>query len=660
MDPEYQTIVDFLIRQQYERAIRYIEERIKAITHHYSPNSTADLGQLYYFHAKAHYLAAHHREAFASIKASLECETTVDNTSFYGHMLLDFDAPRDALVQFLKSEELGRNDEWLYNSLATVYGLLERPKEALVYLKKSRAIDDSDPWLDLQEGYMDNALGQYQHALEMFFRYLEKSGEINDAFVYGIGYSNYHLGDLTQSLNWLSRLDLIEQSHYAFSILSLKLRIYHDQERDDDIIRTLASLSSVENLCAFLDVIDTVYYVELFIQALNLYPVASDEQKVVQHLNLALAHQYIRQREACVSLLDSIAPLVDNTSFHYLTLGIRYGDVFQHEKALSILNDCHDLCVDSKEQLMLFRGLSWNYSKINEHNLALQYCQKVLTLAPSEAGSYLELAVVLSALGRHQEALDSNLKALDLGEDSFRGYNNTGWSYQQLEQFDKAIEWYMKALTFEKNLDDLYSELGFCHMRRHEYASAFHYFRCCLDSQPRQYIHDNVLGYLEMLLDQFASVIEDHVECLTLYEDVAELCFRLDLYQYGVTVVGFAFYHEGVDTYRMLVLLGYFYNKLGEFEKAYNVHCALLEAYRKEDFGDDYPFVMLNFGVSQAYCADRESACASFQNALDCVSEHQRHSFVQAVIDCYQSRQWEGAYSDLPDLKKASARASEA
>lgn len=64
------------------------------------------------------------------------------------------------------------------------------------------------------------------------------------------------------------------------------------------------------------------------------------------------------------------------------------------------------------------------YSKINNHQQAIEDCQTALSIDPTYCKAYGRLGLAYSSLGKHKEAKDSYQKALELEPDNESYKNN--------------------------------------------------------------------------------------------------------------------------------------------------------------------------------------------------------------------------------------------
>jgi tetratricopeptide (TPR) repeat protein len=113
--------------------------------------------------------------------------------------------------------------------------------------------------------------------------------------------------------------------------------------------------------------------------------------------------------------------------------------------------------------------------ELGRHDEALEYEQKALEifrktrgeLDPDTAGAYNNIGTTLEELGRYDEALEYGQKALEIfrktrGElhsDTARAYNNTGFVLGRLGRHNEALEYEQRALEiFRKTRGELHSD----------------------------------------------------------------------------------------------------------------------------------------------------------------------------------------------------------
>jgi tetratricopeptide (TPR) repeat protein len=91
---------------------------------------------------------------------------------------------------------------------------------------------------------------------------------------------------------------------------------------------------------------------------------------------------------------------------------------------------------------------------------AAAFFQQALALNPELAGAHYNLAAILQASNRHQEAVEHYEKAIALKPDDFAAHNNLGNVLVALNRHDDAIAHYQKARALRPDLPGAHMNFG--------------------------------------------------------------------------------------------------------------------------------------------------------------------------------------------------------
>ena len=100
------------------------------------------------------------------------------------------------------------------------------------------------------------------------------------------------------------------------------------------------------------------------------------------------------------------------------------------------------------------------YSALKRDKEALLSYQKITKAAPTLAGPYYNMGIILKRNARATEAIESYKKAISLKPDYVQAYNNLGILYKDKEEYEDAIEMFMKAKELQPNHQNSYYNLA--------------------------------------------------------------------------------------------------------------------------------------------------------------------------------------------------------
>ncbi len=101
-----------------------------------------------------------------------------------------------------------------------------------------------------------------------------------------------------------------------------------------------------------------------------------------------------------------------------------------------------------------------------KYDKGIEVMQKALSIAQKDS-YYINLGVFYRRTGRFNEAIQSNLKALEIGTKRPEVYNNLGVIYEYQGDFKKAAEAYRTALTLDPNYQEAFQNFITLTKRKH-------------------------------------------------------------------------------------------------------------------------------------------------------------------------------------------------
>lgn len=116
---------------------------------------------------------------------------------------------------------------------------------------------------------------------------------------------------------------------------------------------------------------------------------------------------------------------------------------------------------------------TWDY----DTERALEEARRAVAVAPSDAIAHEILGLVLTTLGRDDEAIAVSRKAADLGPSTSIIASNLGWVYLNAERYDEAIEEAHRALELDPDFHDPLMLLGKAYIRTGRFEDAVDWYR---------------------------------------------------------------------------------------------------------------------------------------------------------------------------------------
>lgn len=105
-----------------------------------------------------------------------DTEGNIGLLSEIGYTLARTGKGEEAIKYYLKAEELGRNDEWLYSEIGWTYDDIENFEEGYKYLLKAEELGRNDEWLNTEIGQCLGRMGKFEEGIER----LKKSLTMDD------------------------------------------------------------------------------------------------------------------------------------------------------------------------------------------------------------------------------------------------------------------------------------------------------------------------------------------------------------------------------------------------------------------------------------------------------------------------------------------------
>lgn len=174
--------------------------------------------------------------------------------------------------------------------------------------------------------------------------------------------------------------------------------------------------------------------------------------------------------------------------------------------------------------------MSYNQCAIYRSNETLW--QNTLAKNPSCWMAYNNLGIVVSAQGRHDEAISYFSKALAIKPDIFEAHNNLGNLYSQKGWMDEAIEEYTRALALHPSHADTHNNLGVAYARRGMTGKALSAYEKALSINPRYAEAHYNLGILYDKMSRLDEAITHYRQAITINPNYAKAHNNLSVAYY--------------------------------------------------------------------------------------------------------------------------------
>jgi tetratricopeptide (TPR) repeat protein len=253
---------------------------------------------------------------------------------------------------------------------------------------------------------------------------------------------------------------------------------------------------------------------------------------------------------------------------------------------------------------------------------AIAAYQQLLGLQPKHAQGWNNLGILLTSLGRSEEAISAYRQALTLTPDAAEVINNLGNALHYQGRADEAIAMYQRVLTLNPKAGDVMTNMGVVQLKQGKVPEAIASFKRALKIQPTCYRTMTNLGVALFKLRRIGESSECFARALAINPNSHE----------ALNGMGVIYQHAGrlddsIACYRKAVALHPHYadalNNLsatlqlnGELDDAIAVSKRLL-AFRPEN-----PDAWSNLGYCLACKNQPKEAMAALRQALAFYANH--------------------------------------
>ncbi len=336
----------------------------------------------------------------------------------------------------------------------------------------------------LQKGHVDEAIAQYQKALQINSNYAELH--------YNFGIALLQKGHVDEAIAQY-QMALQLKPGYAEAHINLGIALLKTGKGDEAITH--------------------------FQEALQIKP-----DNTEAHINLGIALlQKGHVDEAVVQFQTALQIKPDDATVH-INLGnalLKKGNVDEaivhYQKALEIKPGDTEACYNLGNALL-------QKGKVDE---AIAHYQKALQINPDYAEACYNLGNALLQKGRVDEAMVHYQKALQIKPDYAEAHLNLGMALLQKGQVDEAMVHYQKALQINPNYAEACYNLGNALLQKGHVDEAIAQYQTALQINPNiAKVHNN-LGSALLQKGRVDEAIAQYQTALQINPDYAGACYNL-------------------------------------------------------------------------------------------------------------------------------------
>lgn len=150
--------------------------------------------------------------------------------------------------------------------------------------------------------------------------------------------------------------------------------------------------------------------------------------------------------------------------------------------------------------IIILTGLIGLYSyltiKQNHYwNNPIDFCERTLRFAPDSARMHINLGNAYDDIGKHEEAIASYKKAIEVDPGNVNAYNNLGYIYVSIGKHEEAIALFKKAIELDPNQALVHNNLAVAYYYEKQYGLAIKHCERAIELGYRN--HSEFLKHLE-------------------------------------------------------------------------------------------------------------------------------------------------------------------
>lgn len=315
--------------------------------------------------------------------------------------------------------------------------------------------------------------------------------------------------------------------------------------------------------------------------------------------------------------------------FGYLTYAVSYQEGPDLENDyLNILAHASEKAKDVEALLQI----ASNHGRRGDFLGSVQAVDSVLRIEPQNADAYFQRGYTLARLGKLEEALKVNKRALDI-KPSAEAYNNRGYIFSRLGNLTDALNALDSALDLRSDFDDAHTNRAIVLARLGRFSEAMAEFKDALGIRPESYYAYLNLGITLSRQDAFEDSLKAYEQALRARSDYPEAYLNL-----GITLARMHKLEDALEAHDNAIKLrpnyaqaymqrGQTLANLKRFQEA------LESLNRAIELQPDYVLAYGNRARTYAHMGPeyREAASKDWQTALDLGLLLPRHDLVLGI-----------------------------
>jgi tetratricopeptide (TPR) repeat protein len=132
-------------------------------------------------------------------------------------------------------------------------------------------------------------------------------------------------------------------------------------------------------------------------------------------------------------------------------------------------------------------NLGNTYWKLGRHQEAIATYKKAIQLNPNSAEGYNNLGVALSHLGEYKEAVKQYQKSIQLDSNYFLAYSNLGALFAGMGNYEEALKVLKATIQINPDYFEAYNNLAIVYNRMGKSKEVVPFFQAYLKRNPKEY-----------------------------------------------------------------------------------------------------------------------------------------------------------------------------
>lgn len=199
----------------------------------------------------------------------------------------------------------------------------------------------------------------------------------------------------------------------------------------------------------------------------------------------------------------------------YNNLGLYFSSKQKYQEALKYLL----ISISLRPSSQIYSNIASIYSKIGEHNKAIEYCKLAIDLDPDSEQAYYNMAISLNELNKKEDALKMYYKTITIKPNFPQAHNNLASLLREKGFYDLALKHYKIAVELYPEYSAAYCNLSSLLAEKGKLSMATDYALKALKLEPSNPVFLNNYSYILLLSSNFREA-----------EQYAQLAIKLNPY----------------------------------------------------------------------------------------------------------------------------------